>query len=506
MPNDTDPSTGSRRAAVYRGAFLAVLLQWTLRLVGLVSVVITARLLSPRDFGMIGLAMTALALVELLGALGLRQALLRVHEPQRDHLDTAWTIQLILFWLTGLGAIAIAPLAASFYDQPILFPVIATLSLRFFFLGFVNVGIVDFDRNLDFGRDLRMRLISRLCAFAVTLGAAILLRNFWALVIGMVTQSAFHAAASYLAHPYRPRLSLARRTELLGVSFWIFISASAQTVQQQFASLAVGRFGTPYLVGLFSASRDISEIFTQEIATALNRVTFVTVAQSRQALSHNPGRIAEMIGAYAMIAAPMALGLAATAEATVRVLLGEQWTEAAPLLQVIAAYSGLYAVYKVIASALQASGHARRVAFMSGGGAALFAIGITAVSLVSPDALSVAWMGLAANLVLLAASTLIIARMAQASLWQFAASIFRPFAAAMLMFLCVRMLLLDSGYPIVDLAAEVAVGAISYPIFVFLIWRLWGSPPSAEREAWQLAGRLGNTLLRSIGNSRRLPR
>jgi O-antigen/teichoic acid export membrane protein len=76
------------RNALYRSAVLAVTLQWLMRLIGLISVFILARLLEPKDFGIMGLAVAALALVEILGAVGIWQALLRIKEWDREHLDT----------------------------------------------------------------------------------------------------------------------------------------------------------------------------------------------------------------------------------------------------------------------------------------------------------------------------------------------------------------------------------------------------------------------------------
>src|SRR5687767_3729415 len=210
---------------VYRSAATAVAISWSLRLIGLVSVVALARLLSPADFGIVALAMSVIALVDIFSALGLRQALLRIAEPDRAHYDTAWTIQLLVLTFLAVVLIAEGPLAARFYGEPALGTVIAVLACCFVIDGLANIGVVDFDRHLDFGRDLRMRVSVRLTAFAVTISAALLLRNYWALVIGMVSLSVLNAAASYLFHPFRPRLSLAKRAELLGVSLWMFLAS-----------------------------------------------------------------------------------------------------------------------------------------------------------------------------------------------------------------------------------------------------------------------------------------
>ena len=484
------------RNALYRSAVLAVAMQWSLRFIGLVSVFILAHILHPDDFGIIGLAVATLALVELLGAVGLWQALLRIKEPDREHLDTAWTINLILFGIMGLLALASAPLVARFYAQPALAPVLAVLSLRFFSLGLANIGIVDFDRNMEFGRDLKMRIGSRLASFAVTVAAAFWFRNYWALVVGLVSQTTFFSIATYLAHPYRPRLSLKRRAELLGTSLWIFVHSVAQTVQMQIERLVMGRFASTHVIGLYSVSKDLSEIFTQEIATALNRVTFVTVARTGQPLSEAPLRTAQILGAYAMIAAPMGFGLAATAESSIHLLLGAEWDAAAPYLKIVAVYSALYAVYKVIASALQAAGYARRAAFMSGAGALCLALTVAAAAWVSPTAMTVALAAFTANFLVLLGGIAVIARHSGQNPFALGLHVFRPFAAAAAMAATVRLLGPDSGSSIIDLSGGIAIGVLAYPFFLVGLWWASGRPPGGEREALSFAGEMRARLRR----------
>ncbi|MGZ8997770.1 MAG: oligosaccharide flippase family protein, partial [Allosphingosinicella sp.] len=470
MPQPVD------RPSLYRGAALAVALQWALRLIGLVSVVILARLLSPADFGIAGLAAAALAFVELLGMIGLRQALLRIDEPDRAHLDTAFTIQLMLFSAMGLLGLASAPLVARLYGEPALAAVIAALSCRYFLLGLVNIGIVEFDRNLEFGRDLKMRVSARLLAFAVTIAAAFLLRSYWALVIGLICQSGFHAAASWIAHPYRPKLTLKRRSELLGLSLWMFANTVAQTVQQQVERLALGRFGSAHLIGLFSVSKDLSDIFTQEIATALNRVTFVAVARSNKPLDHVPERVPMMLGAYAMIAAPMGFGLAATSSDAIAVLLGSQWLEAAPILELVAVYSAFFAVYRMITSSLQASGQARLAAALSTASAIVLVLSVGLVSLLRPDVMSLAWTALAANAAVLLGGLVVLTRVSHAGFGRLVSALLRPFAAAAFMAIVVRLAAPASAIPLVDLVSGFMVGAIAFPLGLAVLWLASGRP------------------------------
>jgi lipopolysaccharide exporter len=330
----------------------------------------------------------------------------------------------------------------------------------------------------------------------VAVSAAFWFRNYWALVIGLVAQNCSYSIATYIAHPYRPRLSLKRRAELLGTSLWIFVHSVTQTVQMQIERLVMGRFSGPHVIGLYSVSKDLSEIFTQEIATALNRVTFVTVAKTGQPLSDAPLRTAQILGAYAMIAAPMGFGLAATAEPAIHLLLGAEWDEAAPFLKIVAIYSALYAVYKVIASALQAAGHARRAAYMSGAGALGLALTVAGAAWVSPTVMTVALAAFAANFLVLASGIAVIARHSGQNGFALGLHVFRPFAAAAAMAAAVRLLGPDSGSSIVDLVGGVAVGVIAYPLFLLGLWWASGRPAGGEREVLLFAAEMRQRLRR----------
>jgi lipopolysaccharide exporter len=487
------------RHGVYRSAATAVLLQWSMRFVGLISVLVLARLLTPEDFGIIGIAMATVAIVEILGAIGLRQSLLRMPEPSRDHLDTAWTLQIIVLVALALLTVAAAPVAGWAYDDPRLTAVIAALAGRFLFLAVVNIGTVDFDRHMDFGADMRMRLFSRIGSFFITIAAALALRSYWALVLGLLAQSALLALGSYLAHPYRPRLCLRERAALLGFSLWMLLSWMAQTAQQQVERLVAASFGGLHLTGLYSVSKDLSEIFTQEITTALNRVTFVTIAASDAPLEADQGRLARIVGGYAIIAAPLGFGLAATAESTVAVLLGAQWVEAAPLLKIVAIASAVVAVYRVIGSTLTAAGFAPRAAIQSLAGALLTAVACAVAGIVWRDALMVAAAALAGSVALLLLGLADLAVRARMSFAGLMLHVIRPFAAAAVMCAAVRLLPV-LGIPIAQLLLAVGFGATLYVLLVAAVWLVAGRPEGAETEALamvrMIAGRTRPSQLR----------
>lgn len=472
---------------VYRGAALAVALTWSLRAIGLVSVFILARLLTPSDFGVVGLAMTAVAMVEIFSLLGLRQALLRLENPAREYYDTAWTIQLIIFGVLALVLFAVAGPAADFYEEPRVEPVIYALSLRFVMLGVTNIGVVEFDREMDFGRDLKMRASARIMSFFVTVGMALWLRSYWALVAGMIVQSLMLAGLSYVMQPFRPRFSLAKRAELLGVSLWIFLGVAAQIFFSQVERITVGRTAETGAVGAYAVSKDVSNILTQEIATALNRVTYVQTVRSGD-FTQQGGRIAKSLGGYAMMAAPMGFGLAAVAESFIAAFLGDQWGAAVPLVMPIAIASALMAVYKLVASSLQAGGFERTSAVMSLGGLAVLALAVVRRAQAGGAPLAIAKVGLAVTSGLVIAALFVIAWRSQTSVWRYLAAVARPFLAGAAMFTLLSRLPELASSPLLELAWRGPLGAAAYFASLALLWLVSGKPDSAEAELGRFVG------------------
>ncbi len=477
-----------KKTGTYRGAAMAVTLTWSLRAIGLVSVFILARLLEPEDFGVVGLAMSAVAIVEIFSFLGMRQALLRLPGDQRDYYDTAFTIQLVVFCALALVLFAIAGPAAAFYDEPRVEPVIFVLAMRFVLIGLGNIGVVEFDRHRDFGRDLKMRASARIASFFVTVALALTLRTYWALVAGMLIHSALLTGLSYAMQPYRPRFSLARRAELLGVSLWIFAGLAAQAIYAQVERIAVGRIASTATLGSFAVSKDLSHILTQDITTALNRVTFVQTAEAGR-LAGQGARIAKTLGGYAMIAAPMGLGIAAVAEDFVLVVLGEKWMPAAVLVPAIAAASALMAVYKLVASSLQAGGHERAAALTSLTGLAVLIAAVTVVAANGGGALAIAQTGLGVSAGFLFGGIIVLSQLSRYPLGTFLTGVMRPFLAAASMLLMLQLLPALSAEPLLELLWRVPLGAAVYLALLFGLWLVGGRSDTAESELVRLLAR-----------------
>ena len=193
------------------------------RALGLVSLLILARLLIPADFGLVAMAMSIVAMLELMSAFGFDVVLIQRQQETRDDFDTAWTFNLIFRLVTGVGLALLASSSATFYEEPRLEPMLYWLALAVAIPGFANIGTVTFRKSFQFHKEFTFRFGRNLISFVITVPLAFWLRNYWALVLGILAANTALVILSYVLHPYRPRLSLASARSLFDFSKWLIL-------------------------------------------------------------------------------------------------------------------------------------------------------------------------------------------------------------------------------------------------------------------------------------------
>jgi lipopolysaccharide exporter len=326
---------GSQKKVLVGGSWL-IAARTLDRLVGIISISILARLLTPADFGLVGIANTIVAAIELLTAFGFDWALVRLREPTAQDLNSAWTLRAIFGALTFLLLSMLGPVAATFYRQPALIGILVAMGLISAVSSLENIGTVYFRRDFEFHKEFLIRSLGKLVGFCVTVLIALLYRSYWALVVGVLAVRVATVTASYLMHPYRPRLSLASARQLFGFSSWVLFGNMIEYCREKFGDLYIGRaFGTA-TNGLFAVAGEISIVPITEVASPINRAAYSKYAEDVRAsrgLGPSYVSIASLIWAIAL---PMAAGTIAVAPEAVALLLGPQWHDARVVLRWLA--------------------------------------------------------------------------------------------------------------------------------------------------------------------------
>ncbi len=475
-----------RPDSVARGAVLVVAMRWSDRLLGIASTMILARLLVPADFGIVAMASLVVALLDTLLDLGVNSALIHNRSADRDDFNTAWTLRLAQSaFAAGLIAVAGAPLASDYFKDPRVSHVLWVMALSVLIGGFENIGIVSFQKHMQFGREFRFFFLRRLAGFLTTIALALWLRSYWAMVLGALAGQIVGVGLSYALHEFRPRLSLSRLTAMWSFSQWILVRNLGNYGAQQVDKVLVGRRTGASSLGAYALADEIAAMPTGEVLAPLGRVIFPSFVR----VADNPQRLrkafALALGLQALLALPAGAGLAMVADSAVPLLLGQQWLVAIPLVQTLALMSVAGALAHSSAYLLLALGKVRLQAVH---GWAQFASLVLLLAVVFPntDVEGIAQVRLGVSV---AAMLLLLAMVLRAlpvlRVQDLVISAWRPLLATVVMVGALSCLPSSTELPhAIRLIMQVIVGGSVYIVAVLLLWRV--SRPRRSAESYLL--------------------
>jgi O-antigen/teichoic acid export membrane protein len=337
------------------------------RLIATVRLVILARLLTPQDFGVFGVALLVTTLFETLSTAGTQLALIQRRVPAGRQLDTAWTLGLLRAGLLTIVLAALAPAIGAFFASPDAVAMVRAMAIVPFLGRLANIGMIEFRQELSFGPDALLALVSVVTELAVSLGLALWLGSAWALVGGALAAEVARVLASYVRHPYRPRLhlDLAEVRQLLRYGRWVVGSESIGRLLRSGIPAAVGRLLDVEAVGVFQMAWRVAVLPMIQVAQVLSAVTIGAYAK----LQDSPDRLRRaylrVLSAVALLTVPLSVGAAVYGDILVRLVLGPRWEAMVPLLGLLVLQGAARAVALTVEPLLYGVGHPRAVAVLA---------------------------------------------------------------------------------------------------------------------------------------------
>jgi O-antigen/teichoic acid export membrane protein len=303
------------------------------RVIDLGTMLVLAHILRPKDFGLVAIAMTVIYIIEAALELPVSQALVRLEVIEPSHFDTAFTLSLLRGLLLGVLVCGISWPFARFYGDLRLLPLVCVLSLAPVARGLVSPRLAVFSRNLDFTPDFTMEFLGKLIAFFLATSLAFTTRSYWAIAAGTVVAPIAGTFTSYVLAPYRPRLSLARLSAFSGFLGWITAAQVIGAFNWQTDRLLLGKLTSKSELGLFTAANDTATIPMMALLSPVLR----PMLSAFSLLKDDPARLAQsyQTSATAMVTLglPILVGEGLLAHPAVRLMFGQQWLGAAPLLR-----------------------------------------------------------------------------------------------------------------------------------------------------------------------------
>jgi O-antigen/teichoic acid export membrane protein len=459
----------------------------------------------PDDFGLIAMSISILFAVETLGQFSFDMALIRDAKASRSEYDTAWTLSIIRGWVTALVVVVLAVPAGELWSEPRLPFILYGLAFATVIEGYQNIGIVDLRKDMQFRLEFIFLVSQKALSFVVTIALAALLREYWALLAGIVVGRVGGTVLSYMMSSYRPRHCLKEWRPLFNFSKWLLFN----NILNLFSRADVYVIG-PYLgahdLGVYNVSGEIAALPSTELVAPIQRAIYPGFAK----LAGDPERLKKSyidgLSILLMLAVPASTGIAVLADPIVRALLGPNWLDAIPLLQIMSVYGLIKLGSGNASSVLLAIGRPKVITGFAVLNLALLLPSLLAgITLVGLTGAAWALVGTAAlNLVL---SYGVVLRYLHISLPAIGKAVWRCWlaAATMAAILSGTLSLAPDWFdsPWEQLLGGIAIGAAVYPLVLLALWWLARRPHGAEEMTLAALVRMRDSALAALARLRR---
>jgi PST family polysaccharide transporter len=304
----------------------------------LLTMVVLARLLSPREFGTVSAALVVISFTSIFSRLGLGPAVVQRQQLEQRHLQAAFTGSLLLGLLLGAGIWWGAPLVAAFFHNPQVEPVLKVLAWTFPLSGISTVA-----ESLMF-RELRFRWIANLGLATHALGyglVAVILAlaglGVWALVAAAMVQTT--ARSAILLYVRRPPLAWwpewRALKEMLHFGTGFTVAKVANHLALQGDNLVVGHWLGPVALGLYGRAYHLMSVPASVVGNVLDDVLFPTMARFQEEVERLGRAYRRGVAVIALVALPASIVLFVLAPELIQVVLGPRWSGAVAPFRVL---------------------------------------------------------------------------------------------------------------------------------------------------------------------------
>lgn len=315
----------------------AALQKYSTMFIHFISGIILARLLTPYDYGCIGMLAIFLTLAEAFIDGGFGSALIQKKRPTQEDYST------IFFWNLGMAAFMYAilffsaPAIARFYDIPLLCDVLRVQGIILFIYAFNIVQRNQLRKNLNFKVLSIVTITTSVIALVVTIIMAYKGFGVWALVAQYLITAAIPAVVFWFFIKWRPIKVFSWKSfkELFSFGFYMFLTNLLNNFAVKIQGLLIGKIYSPVTMGYYSKAHSTESFASQSISSVMTQVTYPLYAEAQNDLKQLGNMIRRLTMTIAYITFPLLFILLLLAKPFFLLLYSERWLASVPYFQVL---------------------------------------------------------------------------------------------------------------------------------------------------------------------------
>lgn len=317
--------------------------------------IVLARLLSPEEYGLIGIV--TIFTTVMLGVVdsGFSNALIRKQKVDDDDYSTLFFFNLVVSVIMFFLLYVCAPWIALFFERSQLVELVRVMGLLLIFQALSIVQNTILSRRIDFKTKTKASVISAIISGATGIGMAFMGFGVWSLVAQQLSRQLLYSLCLWIFNKWWPqkRFSIDSFKYMWRFGWKLLLSGLLDRTWAQLYQTVVSKFYSPATLGQYSRSKEYAQLFSSNLTTIVQRVTYPVLAQVQDDKERMVSAYRKVIKTTMFVTAICMISLGAVADPLIYCLIGPQWHEAATYLPLICISLSLYPLHAINLNMLQ---------------------------------------------------------------------------------------------------------------------------------------------------------
>lgn len=320
--------------------------------------IILARLLSPEEYGLIGILAIFIAIFNAIVDSGFTSALIRKQNATETDYSTVFFINLGLSVVLAAVLFFCAKPISVFFERPELVSLTQVMSSVVIINALSIVQRVRTTKFIDFKTQTKITFISSIGSGVIGIAMAYMGYGVWALVGQQISNQLFTTLFFWIYNKWMPKLifSWTSFKEMWTFGSKLLASRLIDTAWQEIYQVVIGKCYSPVTLGLFTRAKQFADLCSSNLTSVVQRVSYPVLSSIQDDRARLKGAYQRIIKTAMLPTFVLMLGMAACAKPMIYVLIGEQWLACVPMLQIICIYGMLYPLHALNLNMLQVQG------------------------------------------------------------------------------------------------------------------------------------------------------
>jgi teichuronic acid exporter len=320
--------------------------------------IILARLLSPREFGLIGMITVFIAVSESFINSGFSSALIRKKDCTDTDFSTVFYFNLVAGILFFFILFFSAPAIAGFFDEPQLEAIVQVLGIILIIDSLTLIQRTILTKRIDFKLQARISVIASLGSGIVAIVMAFNGFGVWSLVVQRLLRQGLNSLFLWLWNRWRPLWVFSKQSfkELFGFGSKLLVSGLIDTLYRNIYYLVIGKYFSAQELGYYTRAEGFKNLPSQNLNSIVSRVTYPVLSSMQDDIPRLRNNYQKLIRSVMFITFILMLGMAAVAEPMIHTLIGAKWEPAIIYLQMLCFVGMMYPLHALNLNMLQVQG------------------------------------------------------------------------------------------------------------------------------------------------------